>query len=161
MTLTPVQTRTDRGVFYTLYSHSCEEREKQEYDVPFGKFEEMYNRQIGTATYICKVKDTAVGYAIVKTHPHTLTPEVVDLMSVYVLPEYRHRGYGRNSIRLMAELYDGKSISLTVPQKNVKLENFFYKGFLTIGYTDRFNEFSIEAKSQNAIFHLYQRRALS
>ena len=106
----------------------------QEYldSIPKGQWASKVDRT-GWTTLVCKCDEKLIGTTSVSKSRFKEYPDAGEIISIYLLPEYMHRGYGKELLKAAIDELQGqgfKEIFLWVLEDNVNARRFYeFHGF--------------------------------
>lgn len=100
-----------------------------------------------------------IGFAMVGNFPNSFTSEDIYVQEFFISKEHQNKGYGRQAVKLIAEKYGYKDISLFIIRTNQRAIDFWPNALNEIDYYSRLEDGGIKATSGNDMMWDYYKKA--
>lgn len=108
---------------------------------------EMYIDEEYREDMFIMLDDKPIGFAMIGHYPNAFTDRDIYIQEFFVKGKYQNEGYGRQAVRLIAQKYGYKDISLFVIKANQKAIDFWPNVLNKIGHFCRLKEGGIKAST--------------
>lgn len=110
----------------------------------------------GHKDYLITLDGEPIGLAILGNWPNSFSRHDTYIQEFFILPKYQRKGYGTEAVRWIMDRgpVDG-DISLYIVPKNKPAKAFWSKALEELGYRDRFEDVSVDAKTEEGFIFRY------